>query len=596
MAKESRIVTVLAMLFAVVANAFALPIWVTGTLLMSGSCAATNIEKTPVKVKSDTTSPPSLIASSETVMVPMRDGVRLATDVHVPSSGGPAFPVVLLRTVYGRKNIGAVEFIRATGAAIVSQDTRGHGDSEGEKVGFAADGWGELQDGADTVVWIKSQKWCNGKIGTWGASALGITEVLMAPVTPSITCQAIIMAPSNFYHVYVPGGVPQKALAERYAKMMGHQKVLQTQQSHPCYDSFWSYYNAEARAADITAPAVHVGGWFDLYPQGTINNFVTRQCHGGTGARGNQKLIMGPWQHEIAQKVGDLTFPDNFNFDWQNYIWRFFRYWLTGEQNGIVSEPAVHYYTMGDCDDPNAPGNEWRTANGWPPFPTIETRYYPSENGRLTLSPPNVEMAKLTYTFDPADPCPTHGGRNFNAVCPGGLLDQRAISSRPDVLSFETDPLGEPLEITGNVRVKLCVSSDAPDTDFTAKLVDIYPDGRQIGVMDGIQRVKFRNGFEKPDPLPPGTVGEIEIDLLSTSLIFNKGHKIGIQITSSNWPQCEVNPNTGEDLPRYTGETENGERIIDKTSLRVAHNTVYMDKDHPSVLTVPVRTKGKDVQ
>lgn len=526
-------------------------------------------------------------AATETVMVPMRDGTKLATDVHVPPHGGPAFPVVLVRTVYGRKNIGFVDGLNAAGFAVVLQDTRGHGDSEGENRGFEPDGWGEKQDGVDTVEWLKSQEWCNRRIGTWGNSALGIAQVLLAPATSSIACQAIIMAPSNFYHVFVPGGVPRKVLPERYSKLMRQTGALGEQRGHPAYDTFWAYYNAESRAADITAPAVHVSGWFDLYPQGTINNFVTRQHRGGEGARGNQKLIMGPWLHGISQKVGELTFPDNYNFDWQDYVWRFFRYWLQDEQNGIMDEPAVHYYVMGDCDDPDAPGNEWRTADDWPPYPTRKTHYYLSEAGGLKAEPPNTERAKLSYDFDPADPCPSHGGTN--QLIGSGPLDQRVISTRKDVLTFETEPLREPVEIAGAIRVKLYVSSDAPDTDFTAKLIDVYPEGREFAMADGIQRVKFRNGFEKPDPLPVGEIGELEIDLWSVSLVFNKGHKIGVQISSSNWPRCEVNPNTGEDLPQYTGESETGDRIIDKGSVRVAHNTVYMDKGHTSALILPMR-------
>jgi len=543
------------------------------------------------------------VSVTETVMVPMRDGTRLATDAHVPSGGG-RFPVVLVRTPYGRqtiygeKDIGLAPALNKIGIAVVMQDTRGHGDSEGKRMAFFNDGWGENQDGVDTVEWIKSQEWCNGKIGTWGASAVGITQVLLAPVTSSITCQGIMMAPSNFYHVFLPGGVFRKKLGERYANFMGHREVLRVYMSHPTYDTFWKYYNVEPRAGDITARAVHVSGWFDLYPQGTINNFVTRQYHGGQGARGNQKLIIGPWWHKVSREAGEITFPANCTFDFNGYIWRFFRYWLQGEQNGIMDEPAVHYYIMGDVDDPDAPGNEWRTADDWPPYPIQEMRYYLTESDRLSSKPPGAEGAKLSYTFDPADPCPTRGGTNGGILgaLPAGSFDQRAVSNRPDVLCFETEPLKEPVEITGPVRVKLYISSDAPDTDFTAKLVDIYPDGREMNMTDGIQRVKFRNGFEKSDPLPAGEIGELDIDLWSISLVFNKGHKIGVQISSSNWPRCEVNPNTGADLPRYVGETDEGDQIIDKTSLRVAHNTVYMNKSHPSALIVPVRTASTKAQ
>jgi len=524
-------------------------------------------------------------APAETIMVPMRDGVRLATEVLLPETGGPAFPVVLVRTVYGRKYDGIARTARQLGIAVVSQDTRGYGDSEGEKMQFAADGADKLRDGDDTLTWIKSQPWCNGKVGTWGSSALGITQVLLAPIRNDIACQMIVVAPSSMFPVFQRGGVPQKLLPERYAKTMGHEKWFAEQRGkHPTYDEAWRLQDSDSRVANITAPAVHVGGWFDFYPQGTLNGFAARQYLGGPGARGNQKLVLGPWEHAIAPKVGDLTFP-NHAFDFNALAWRFFRHWLQDDSDNVMQEPAVHYYVMGDCDDPSAPGNRWRTADHWPPFPTRETAYYLSSDGALVSGRDAVQAGQRAYDFDPASPCPSLGGADASKPLP---LDQRSLSTRGDVLKFATAPLTEPLEVTGPVRVKLFVTSDAPDTDFTAKLVDIYPDGREIAILNGIQRVKFRGGFEKADPLPAGTVGELTLDCWSTSIIFNKGHRIGVQISSSNWPRYEVNPNTGEDLPRYTGQSPEGDWIVDAKSVRVAHNTVLMDPRHPSAIILPV--------
>jgi len=524
-----------------------------------------------------------------TEMVPMRDGITLATNVYLPPSSGPAFPVVLIRTPYGRGNDPVHDRLgvplNAVGIALVTQDTRRPDQGEGQLA------WNERNDGVDTLNWLKSQSWCNGKIGTFGASALGITQVLLAPATRDLACQVIIQAPSDFYSTFCAGGVFQKDLSERYAKLMGRTKTLETQLSHPVYDSYWQQYNAEVRAGDITAPGVHVSGWYDLYPQGAINNFLTRQHRGGEGARGNQKLIMGPWAHAISQNLGDVTFKDNHRFDRTPYVMRFFKHWLLDEQNGIMDEPAVRYYIMGDFFDPDAPGNEWRTADDWPPYPVDRTHYYLNMDRRLRPTPPRTEDTELSYVFDPADPCPTRGGNNAGILgaLPAGPLDQRPLSSRSDVLKFETAPLEEPVEISGPIRMILYVSTDAPDTDFTAKLVDIYPDGRELNMADGILRVKFRNGFEKADPLPAGEIGMLEIDMWSVSVIFNKGHKIGVQISSSNWPRFEVNPNTGADLPDYSGETPQGIRLVDTSSVRTANNTVYMDKDHPSALILPVR-------
>jgi hypothetical protein len=525
-------------------------------------------------------------APAETILLPMRDGTRLATELQLPTSGGPTFPVVLVRTLYGRNSDKFANAITSRGMAAVIQDTRGYGDSEGERLGFEADGWGKLQDGVDTIAWIKKQPWFNGKIGTWGVSALGITQNMLAPTSPDVSAQVIGLAPFSMFPVFMRGGVPQKLLPERYVKMMGHHRAFAERRNHPTYDDYWRLGDPESRVAEITAPAVLVGGWFDLYPQGMIENFVARQYRGGPGARGNQKLIIGPWEHGITEQVGDLKFP-NYKFDWNALSWRFMQHWLQGTANAVMDEPAVHYYTLGDCSDPAAPGNCWRTATAWPPFPTVPTRYFLASDGALTTQPALTNDAKRSFAFDPANPCPSLGGDTATRPLP---LDQRPNLARGDVLAFATEPLADPLEVTGAVSMRLFVSSDAPDTDFTAKLVDIYPDGRQISICDGIQRVKFRRGFEKPDPLAPGSVGELTIDCWSTSIIFNRGHRIGVLISSSNWPRFEVNPNTGADLPQYTTPNELGDWQIDKTSLRVAHNTVLMDAAHPSALVLPVRT------
>ncbi len=519
----------------------------------------------------------ALGASADTAMVAMRDGTHLATDFHLPGTGGPQYPVILIRSVYGRSGSaaeGIAKRFTGQGYGLVIQDTRGRGDSEGKDMAFRDDGWGELQDGADTVAWVKKQPWCNGKIGTWGMSALGITQVMMAGATKDITCQSIVVAASNFYdQVSYQGGVFRKSLCEGWLSAQKSFHMVAVWHSHPTYDDYEKQHNAEIRAPEITAPAIHFGGWWDIFNQGTINNFTSRQYHGGPGAKGNQKLVMGPWVHGPVPKPGDLVLRDNFKFNSGKMEDRWYAYWLKGEDDGIMKEPAVNYYTVGDVTDADAPGNEWRTANDWPPFPTVDTSYYLHEDRSLGTAPATASESKLTYAYDPKDPCPTHGGAEL--LLPAGPFDQRSVSSRPDVLAFATAPLDKPVEITGNVKVRLFVSTDAPDTDFTAKLIDIYPDGKEILMLDNIRRLKFRNGYDHADPLPPNTVGELAIDLWSISLIFNKGHRIGVQVSSSNYPRFEKNPNTGEDFP--------------KDELRVAHNSVYMDKDHPSALILPVR-------
>jgi len=551
--------------------------------------------------------------SAETVMVPMRDGAKLATDIHLPPAGGPAFSVVLIRTVYGRKDASLAGALHKARIALVTQDTRGHGDSKGQKSYFVTDGWGALQDGVDTVEWLKKQPWCNGKIGTWGSSALGMTSTLLAPATHDLAAQVIHVAPCNFYETYIPGGVPQRALSETYSIVMGYQAEAANRRNHPTYDNYWKLFNAKARAGEVTAPGLFVGGWFDIYPQGILDGFMSRQHKGGRGAKGNQMLIIGPWPHDGKQKVGDFTFPDSSKFAWTSLAHKFLRHWLIDEKNGVMDEPPVHYYVLGDFTDPKAPGNEWRTADDWPPYGTDATSFYLTMDGALVSNRPQDGEGSRSYTFDPGDPCPTLGGPNV--VISGGPRDQRPISSRNDVFKFQTQPLDAPVEVSGAIAVKLWVSTDAPDTDFTAKLIDIYPDGREINLTEGALRLKFRKGMEKADPLKPGDIAEIEIACQSVSVVFNTGHRIGVLVSSSNYPRFELNPNTGEDRPRYTRiQTEKtgpltltnlegidlppgtppsaiADLVLDKTSVRAAKNSVYFGGKRPSALILPVRAE-----
>jgi predicted acyl esterase len=517
-------------------------------------------------------------AFGETVQIPMRDGVKLAADYYLPAEGGPAFPVVVARSVYGRgagKQL-APNYTKA-GIVFVVEDTRGRGDSEGGKdMVFLDDGWGEHQDGLDTVNWIRQQPWCNGKVGSWGGSALGITQVRMAAAGADVQAQSILVAASDFYQqLSYQGGVFHKQLVEKWVTGQKSPHVIDLWKSHPAYDDFWKAFNAEPRAPQVTAPGLHVGGWFDIFGQGTINNFTTRQHNGGKGAKGNQMLVMGPWTHGLGPKIGDVTMKPNSGFTIGEYERRFFEHWLLGKDNGIGTEPAVHYYTVGACDEEGAPGNEWRTADDWPPFETKETAYLLGADGSLGTDAAKVKEGQLGYAYDPKNPCPTLGGANLFPDNGIGPIDQRKLGERADVLKFATTPLDAPVEITGQVKVRLYVSTDAPDTDFTAKLVDIYPDGRELMMLDGIQRLKFRKGYEKAEPLAAGEVGEVEIDLWSISLIVNKGHRIGVQVSSSNYPRFELNPNTGTDFPA--------------TETRVAKNTIYAGGNHPSALLLPVR-------
>jgi predicted acyl esterase len=508
-------------------------------------------------------------------MVPMGDGVKLATDVHTPEGEGP-WPVILMRSTYGRLANAAEEWL-SQGYAVVIQDVRGMGESEGDPHVFYAEGWREgLTDGVDTVEWVKSQPWCNGKIGTVGGSALAITQMLLAPSTEGVLIQNMDAVPSSLYgDTAYTGGVFLKNMIEGWLTAIKQPHLIEVYKSHPRYDDYWAHFDSVAKAGDINAPALFVNGWYDIFQQGTINGFLARQQHAKSPAKGNNFLIM-KWSSHGPDVENDYKLNENrFDVKVSQIRNRIFRHFLQGDEAAIKDLPAVHYYVMG-ADTPDAPGNEWRTAETWPPYETKATAYFLKPDGALSPSAPTAGAEPLSFVFDPANPVPTHGGANL--LMPSGAFDQRKkIEGRTDILRFTTEPLAEPIEITGRVAVKLHISSDAPDTDFTAMLVDIYPDGRTLNVLDNIRRVKTRNGFTEPAPLleGPDQIVELEIDLWSTAWIFDKGHRIGLHVSSSNFPRFEVNPNTGEDFPG--------------AELRKATNVVHISADHPSALVLPVR-------
>ena len=523
---------------------------------------------------------PAAAKPAQHILVPMTDGTKLATDVYFPEPNGGPWPAVLVRSTYGRVG-GPLADILKQGYAVVPQDVRGMGESEGEQYVFNADGWREgLTDGVDTVAWVHEQPWCDGNVGMWGGSALGITQMLLAPVTRGVAAQYIEIAPSNLYEDMVyQGGVLRKSLLVGWLPQIGQMHVLDIYKNHPTYDEFWEYYNVEARAGNITAPAMFVGGWFDIFQQGTIDAFVTRELNGGPGAKGNNYLIMKPSCH-LETTSDDYSLNENrWSLNVPEALMAFYARYLKGDGEALREFAKVHYYVMG-ADTEGAPGNEWRQADAWPPFETMPTPYYLQNNGVLATEPSSEAGASTGFTFDPNNPFPTHGGANL--VIPAGPRDQRAVTEgRKDFLQFAGAPLDEPMEITGRVTVKLFVSSEAPDTDFTAKLLDIYPEGddRQILILDSIRRVKTRLGYDQVAPLlnGPDDVVEVEIDLQSISWIFDKDHRIGLHVSSSNYPRFEVNPNEGADFP------------ADGAEMRAVHNVVHMDENHMSCLILPVR-------
>jgi len=517
-----------------------------------------------------------------TFTIAMRDGVKLATDVFLPATNG-AFPVLLARTPYNKSNAAGVGEDGARHKYVtVIQDTRGRFASEGDNLAFEADGWAGHWDGYDTVQWILNQPWCNGKIGTFGGSAGAITQMQLAGSgTSNVLSQHLTVGgPSLYFDVVYSGGIFRKSLVEDWLRMSAFSpEALKLWTSHPNYDDYWRARELTHRYDKVNAAAVHIGGYFDIFAQGTIDAFVGYQEQGGPRARGRQKLIMGPWTHAVFnEKAGDLVFPNGKSPPTKAHDqWRWFDHTLKDNDNGINREPAVTYYVMGDTSDTAAPGNTWRTANQWPPVAATPTPFYLQTDRTVSRTGPG-DAQPLRYDYDPTNPVPTVGGAQL--TIPAGPKDQRSIESRADVLVFTSEPLLEPLEVTGHVRAKLWVSSDAPDTDFFVRLCDVYPDGRSFNICEGRLRARFHKSFSVEELLKPGEVYPLDLDLWSTSIIFNKSHRLRVHVASSSAPGFDPNPNTGEPFR-------------DSPATRVAQNTVYFDASHPSHVLLPLVTMTK---
>jgi putative CocE/NonD family hydrolase len=461
----------------------------------------------------------------------------------------------------------------AHGYAVVVQDMRGLHDSEGEAMPFVDCGWGECRDGFDTVAWIVKQPWSDGKVGTFGGSAMGITQNMLAGAAPpNLEAQWIQVAANSLYHhaAYV-GGAFRKSQVEQWTEGTGFPaRALETMKKHSAYDEFWKLLDASTRTGQINVPAVHFGGWFDTFSQGTIDSFRTRQERGAPGAKGKQVLVMGPWTHGGRGRgsVGELRLPSNARRAPGIEMGEWFEHHLKGKENAAAKYPAVTYYVMGAFGEEDVRGNEWRTAEAWPP-PFAPTALYLRGEGRLAYAKPDARSTFTSYDHKPVDPVPTVGGRNL--VLPAGPFDQRKIEERDDVLVFTSEELQHPVESTGPVRVVLYASSSAVDTDFVARLCDVYPDGRSMLIADGIIRCRYRGSLEKAELLKPDEVVRLEIDLWDTSIVFNTGHRIRVSISSSNYPRFDVNPGSGKD-------SWEDRRPVS------AKNTVYFDRERPSHL------------
>ncbi|MDA1348024.1 MAG: CocE/NonD family hydrolase [Chloroflexi bacterium] len=586
------------------------------------------------------------------VMVPMRDGVKLATDIYFPALGGRRadgqFPVVLERTPYDNSSPGAVttaKYFARRGYVCVNQDVRGRFESEGEWYAFAK----EAPDGYDTIEWLAAQPWSNGKVGTMGSSYAGSDQSAAATLNPPHLSTMIVgVGASNYYHssmrqngaveqrfqVYAfrmavtskeaaadPGlkaaivdafenrmtdivnGLPLKKGTSVLSRLPSYEQWATDVVQHGDYDEYWrqrgyaisEYYEEHADVATL-----YLGGWYDSYARNTCESFIKLSKMKQTP----QRLLMGPWTHggwEVTFS-GDVDFGTEAHIHYNDMRLAWFDHYLKGLNTEVAGWPPVRIFTMGSGevrpDDQGRifQGGYWRDESDWPPVGARPTAFYLHGRGGLSTERPQGVTSPTMYSYDPKNPVPTMGGGISAAdsiMRPGGF-DQRGrpdfhgsrgtepLNTRSDVLSFQTEPLVDSVEVTGPIEMHLWASSSAVDTDFTAKLVDVvppspsYPEGLSINITDSIIRARYRNGWEKGEAMHPGQAYEFVFELYPTSNIFRKGHRIRLDISSSNWPRFDTNPNTGGPLG------------IDG-AYEVARQSVYHDEVHPSNVILPLR-------
>ncbi len=493
--------------------------------------------------------------------IPMRDEVKLPANLFLPKSftSGQKIPCVLVRHPLGKDRIDPVWFeLVDSGYALVVQSTRSCCDTSGTTIPYLTDGWslsGSYPvDGYDTVQWIAQQPFCTGKVATIGVSATGITQLLLAPsAPPNLVCQHIEMAaPSMYQYAIYPGGQFRKEQVEGWLKVHQRQpSVVNWLKERSRYDAFWSKFNAIDYADHIRVPQLHIGGWFDIFSQGTIDAFIAAKEHSQTEVRKLHKLIIGPWGHRFrySKKLGSFNLTEAMLTPPVPISQRGWLDWhLKGVGKEISEAPAIQYYVMGPFDGTPSSGNVWKTSEIWPPAGAHYIGFSLDREKKLSGSD-SIEEEQLSYTlpYDPSNPVPTVGGRNL--FMPDGPLDITSIVSRDDVLLLSTDFLKSDLEVTGRLYANLYVGDIQEERDLCLRLIDISPKGEHYIIAEGVSHML-------PNAHPEGKASQprlVVVDLWSTSMVFAKGHKIGLLISASNYPGYDLSPSvTGKKGPGFT--------------------------------------------
>jgi uncharacterized protein len=555
------------------------------------------------------------------VPIAMRDRTRLFADIYRPAAPG-RYPVLLQRTPYD-KSAGRAQFLDAIraaeqGYAVVVQDTRGRYTSEGEFGPFLSD----IQDGYDTVEWCAAEPWSNGRVGMYGISYVGATQWLAAIAAPPHLRAIIPGMTAADYHdgwVYRGGALmlafnaswtaqflaapqlrrlglsPEQRRAEeaQLMKALDHLRATLSHLplaelpllrrdnlapyfydwlAHPEADDYWERCSIAAHHDRVRVPALNVGGWYDLFPAGPLVNFAGIRAQGATeSARRHQHLIVGPWLHAFPPPAisGQRNFGWEASLVWGEVQFRWFDYWLKDIDTGVADEAPVRLFVM---------NQGWREESEWPLARTHYVPYFLHSRGKantldgdgaLSPDPPGAEPPDL-FRYDPSDPVPTVGA--------AGVHDQRRVETRHDVLVYSTSPLEHEVEVTGPVKVILYASSSAADTDFTAKLVDVAPNGYAANLCEGIIRARYRNSLRCAELLEPGRPYEFTIDLVGTSNLFRRGHQMRLEISSSNFPRFDRNPNQAESIALAR-------------EVKAAEQAIFHDANHLSHLLLPIIPK-----
>lgn len=515
------------------------------------------------------------------VMIKMRHGWRLSAYLYFPEGDGP-WPVLMEQryaSLRGDSTRKSFADLAKHGYVVAGVNFRGTHKSEGKYVGYRALGWGRNQDGYDTVEWLAKQPWSTGKVGTFGSSQAGFAQNFLAVTRPPhLVCQYMTDTGLSLFHEgYRIGGATKpnrfKSMAKVCRVPRHNRQMLEEWFQHPHYDDYWKDEDCTLHFDKMNVPCFTIGSWYDYMCTGSVQSFVGRQHHGGNNSRGQQRLVVGPWLHgryNKTNKVRDVEYPTDANFDVPQSMLTWFDYYLKGIGDNPNDAPPVRYYVMGACNESDSPGNEWRTSNDWP-IPTVKTDYFLNSSGKLGKAKPSDDGGETVFKADPINPAkiPSTGFP--------GAADARKVEEQEDVITFTTDFLKEPVEWTGLVQTELYVSSTARDTDFIVRVSDVYPDGKSILIIDMIRRARYREGFEQEKLLEPGKVEKVAFDVGWLSQVFNRGHRIRVTVCSTGAPFYEPNPNTGKPLTIETPD----EQVI-------AENTVYHNQKYASKVIAPI--------